>query len=280
MVAKSTTTKAVATREQAKPPADMSGYEQYAGAGLDDLTNEDKGLPFFEVLQPNSPEVEEITGAKPGMIINKATKELFESIVFVPVCRQHVYTEWVNRQDGGGFVGQHELTSGLVKEARAKQRVGKHILPNKNELIETFYLYGLVMASSGDFSPAVIAFTSTKIAAYKTLTTRADSLMFTAKDGRKLKFPWFAHAWKLGTEKKKKDKYTWFTWTVDFNCESGRPEDARLPPDHPAVELAAAINDSYKSGSLKVNTDGLSNEGGTADEGASGGSSDSNDPPF
>lgn len=269
------------TKEQANLPvaSDYSGYEQYAGQGLEDISSEDKGLPFFEVLQPLSPEVEEIDGAQAGMIINKATKELFQSIRFVPVCRDHVYTEWVPRDSGGGLVGTYQLTDDLVKAARAKQRVGKHDLPNGNELIETFYLYGMVLDDDDNPTPAVISFTSTKIAAYKQLTTRADSLMFRTADGRKLKFPWFAHVWKLGTEKKKKDKYTWYTWTVAFDGPNDKAEEARLPADHAAVSLGSDLFNAQKAGQLKVNTEGMSNDA-PASTGGSGNVGEDDDPPF
>lgn len=277
--------KNVVTKEEAKLPAvaDMSGYEAYAGQGLEDISTEDKGLPFFEVLQPLSPEVDEIEGAQPGMIINKATKELFTSIRFVPACRSHVYTEWVPRDSGGGLVGTHQLTDKVVQDARGKQRVGKHELANGNELIETFYLYGMVLDEDDNPLPAVISFTSTKIAAYKQLTTRADSLMFRAGDGRKLKFPWFAHVWKLGTEKKKKDKYTWYTWTVAFDGKNDKAEEARLAPDHPAVELGSNIVASQRQGELKVNTEGLRNDGAAAERGDRDGAKmpvSEDDPPF
>lgn len=270
------------TKAQAQLPvsADLSGYEAYAGQGLEDISSEDKGLPFFEVLQPLSPEVEEIEGAVAGMIINKATKELHTSIRFVPACRSHVYTEWVPRDNGGGLVGTHQLTDQIVQEARSKQRVGKHELANGNELIETFYLYGMVLDEDDNPMPAVISFTSTKISAYKTLTTRADSLMFRAGDGRKLKFPWFAHVWRLGTEKKKKDKYTWHTWTVAFDGENDKADEARLPPDHPAVEMGSGIVASMGRGELKVNTENLRNDGAAAERSGAGGAVAEDDPPF
>ena len=274
-------TKAVATKEQAKLPDvnEFSGYEEYAGQGLGDITSEDKGLPFFEVLQPLSPEVEDIEAAQAGMIINKATKELFTTIRFVPSCRDHVYTEWVPRDAGGGLVATYGLDNDIVRAARAKQRVGKHELPNGNELIETFYLYGVVLDDDNNPTPAVLAFSSTKIAAYKQLTMRADSLMFRTQDGRKLKFPWFAHIWKLGTEKKKKDKYTWFTWTVAFDGANDKAEEARLAPNHEAFQTAAALFESQGTGGLKLNTEGLRNDG-AAVEGSSSGSNDETDPPF
>lgn len=270
--------KSVATKEQAAPPAEYAGYEEYAGQGLDDITSEDKGLPFFEILQGQSPELDEIDGAKPGMVVNKATKEIFESIRFVAACRDHVYTEWVPREKGGGLVATYQLSDDIVVKARSQQRVGKHELPNGNELIETFYLYGMVLDADDNPTPAVISFTSTKIAAYKTLVTRSDTLMFTAASGRKVKFPWFAHVWRLGTEKKKKDNYTWYNWTVAFDSDDGNADGARLPADHPAVQLGSDIVGSHHKGEIKLNTENVTN--GTSASGGGGQVGEDDEPPF
>lgn len=253
----------VADAARNKLPAQMEaddGYEQYAGQGLGDVSQEDKGLPFYEVLQQMSPEIEQVEGAKAGMIINKSTKEIFDSIRFVPVCRQHVYTEWVPRDSGGGLAATYQITDPIVAEARAAQRVGKYVLQNGNELIETFYLYGLVLDDDDEPLPAVISFTSTKIAAYKQLTTRSDSLMFRTSDGRKLKYPWFAHVWRLGTEKKHKDKYTWYTWTVAFDSPDGKAIGAKINSDSPILAIASELYKAQKAGKVQMNTESLVND--------------------
>lgn len=270
--------KAVAKKEDAGLPAEYAGYEEYAGQGLDDITSEDKGLPFFDILQGQSPELE-LEGAKPGLIINKATKEMTDSIRFVPVCREHLYAEWVPRDNGGGLVASHAVDSDLVREARAKQRVGKFIMPSGNELIETFYLYGMVLDDNDTPTPAVISFSSTKIKAYKTLTTRSDSLMFTNAQGRKVKFPWFAHVWRLGSVKEKKDNYSWYNWTVRFDGDEDTAASARLPSDHEAVRLGSEIFAQHRQGLVKVNTDSMSNESGGGSGGGSGEHIDG-EPPF
>lgn len=235
-----------------KAVAAYAAYEEYAGQGVDDLGRDEKGLPFLDILQKQSPEIDELEGAAPGLIINKATKELSKTIRFVPVCREHVYNEWVPRDAGGGRVGTHPVGSPIVAAARKQRAVGKVLLDNGNELIETFYLFGLTLDAEDTPTPAVISFTSTKIPAYRTLATRSDALMFTAKDGRKLKFPWFSHVWRLGTEQKRKDKYSWFTWTTAFDGENDRADEGRLPPTSPIVAMGADMFASHKAEGLKL----------------------------
>jgi hypothetical protein len=260
-------------------------WSQYDGQGLEDITQEEKGLPFIDILQPLSPEVDEIPGAKAGMILNKATKDLFEGdkgIRFVPACRDHVYTEWKPRDAGGGLVATYQLDDPVVREARAKQRTGKHILPNGNELIETYYVYGVMLDEDDNPSPAVISFTSTKIGPYRAQMTRADALMRKLPDGRKMKYPLFAHVWRLRTEKKKKDNYTWHNWSITFDGANNRAEEARLSPKDAAFQLASDINASQKTGQLKANSDTLSrDDAGSSSSSYSGGTTiDQDDPPF
>lgn len=263
--------------------SDDFDWEQYAGEGLEDLSAEDKGLPYVDILQPLSPEVDEIEGAKAGMIVNKATKEVVDGdkgIRFVPACRDHVYTEWKPRDSGGGLVATHQIDDPVVVEAKSKQRFGKHLLPNGNELIETYYLYGIILDDEDTPSPAVISFTSTKIGPLKTLLTRADAIMIKTPNGRKFKAPLFGHVWRLRTEKKKKDNYTWYNWVPAFDSPTNRAEDARLKSPEIA-SLASDINASQKAGRLKTNQESLQRDddmGGSSYQG--GATIDSDDPPF
>ncbi len=253
-----------------------AGYDEYDGAGVNELTQEDKGLPFFGIVQKMSAAVEELK-AEPGQIINAATKALYSEIVFVPVVREHVYVEWTPLDKGGGLVATYQLDDPIVKEARSKQRTGKFELPNGNELIETFYLYGLVVEDDAA-TPAVIPFSSTQIAPYKQIMTRSDSLMRRNNLGVKVKYPLFAHRWRLETIKKQKDKWTWFVWVPSFDSEGDDAAGARLAADDPIFQQAGDLYKSFNRGQVKVNTEGYTNEGGGAVN--EGGSKDDTQPPF
>ena len=58
-------------------------FEADAGAGSQNMTQEDLALPFLKVLGQLSPEINKqnakfISGAEPGMIVNSVTKELYD----------------------------------------------------------------------------------------------------------------------------------------------------------------------------------------------------------
>lgn len=277
--------KAVATKEQAGLPAEYAGLEGFEGQGLDDLDSSDKSIPFLKVLEKNSPEIETVDGARPGMIIDTATLELYDTIRFVPACREHAFVEWVPIDNGGGLVSSYAPTTDLGKWA-ASQR-GKIKLRNGNDLVETFYLFGLLLGDDdADPKPCVISFTSTRIKSYKTIVNRSDSIMLPRANGQgKFKAPWFCHVWRIGTEKKVDGNQSWYVYTAAFDSADGTAGSARLPADHPAVQLGSMMVEQKRSGELKMAEEKAPQEQPETTGGSYGGGSGSagagdDEPPF
>lgn len=272
--------------EASNLPAAYAGYEEHASAGLNELDSSDKSIPFLKIIEKGSPEMEEGIGAQPGMLINTATKKLYESVRFVPACREHAYVEWVPVDSGGGLVASYPATAPI--SVWAKSQRGKVKLKNGNELVETFYLFGTIIGDDGDVTPAVIAFTSTRIATYKTITNKASALMMPGSNGRKFNPPWFAHAWRIGTKKETDDKKrTWFTFTADFDSPDKAAAGALLKPDEAAFQMGVLLVQQKADGTLKMADDaggrGPEPDTGTQGGGYGGGSAgggDDDDPPF
>lgn len=278
------TTNAVATKEQAGLPAEYAGLEEYAGQGLEDLDSSDRSVPFIKVLEKNSPEIETVEGAKPGMFINTATGKLYNSIRFVPATREHLFVEWVPIDNGGGLVASYGLQEAISQWAKTQR--GKIKLKNGNDLVETFYLYGILLPEEGEDDepmPVVISFTSTRIKAYKSIVNRSDSIMLRGASGRKFKAPWFCHVWRLTTEKKVDGNQSWYIYKAEFDGESA--EAVRLPADHAVVQMGAEMVRMKQSGELKVSQEAAAGDQPdvpSRDSGYSGGgrSDDEGDPPF
>ena len=115
--------KAVAKQKQEDKSLMVSPYgEEDIGAGFEGFTADDIAIPFINILQKLSHQVDEddalhIDGAKAGMLFNTVTEELFDGkdgIMFIPVHRVHSYSEWVPRDMGGGFVAQHDPLDPVV----------------------------------------------------------------------------------------------------------------------------------------------------------------------
>lgn len=201
----------------------VQDYGDFSGAGLDHVTAEERVVPFINVLQALSPEVEELDDAKSGMLFNKGTQELYvsdEGFLFLPVLRQSAYVEWTPRTKGGGLVGRHDRNSEVVIEAK-KAAADRGEDPRftllwtgepdeSNELRETYYLYGLLLEESGDsyeiVGPALLSFGSTKIKVYKNWLNSVLSL--------KGKPPIFAHPLRVTTTKQKNTKGEFYNYKL------------------------------------------------------------------
>lgn len=176
--------KAALSKGQAGTIAPVHDYGEMAGAGFDNMTAEDYAIPFLAILQSGSPQLkkqrtEYLPDAEEGMLFDTVAQTLYSGesgVVLVPCDRAHVYTEWRPRDAGGGYVGQHAVDSDVVQEARERSdRFGRYSTAEGNDLVETYYLYGLLLDAPGAFDTAqmvMLAITSTKIKRYRQLLTR------------------------------------------------------------------------------------------------------------
>lgn len=190
-------------------------YGDAAGLGYETFSKDDLSIPFIAVLQSNSPQVEngDPEGSKPGQLFNTVTRELVdgeEGMIFQPVYKHHAFVEWVPRDDGGGFVGMHDIDSQVVKDAIADndgRRFGK-LKTNGNDLIETYYVYGFTMSPDGKQQTgyAILSFSSTKIKPAKD--------WFAAMNMIKKGIPLFANRAVLRTTKQKNTKGTFHNFSI------------------------------------------------------------------
>lgn len=162
------------TKAVAKAKENMvAEYDDFDFLPEEEVGSHELSIPFYNVLQANSPEVEEqsVLGAKAGMIMNTVTKELHTTLNAVMVKKDYQYVEWIPRDMGGGFVGVHAATSEVTKDA-IKANGGTsfgNLKVGDNDLVETFFAY--IMQYDPDTAmPAgfgVISFSKTKIKPYK-----------------------------------------------------------------------------------------------------------------
>ena len=171
------------------PPPETQAIEVFdygddAGQGFENQDMSDRKLPIIELLQSNSPEVAESKGKVwAGQFRNTVTGEVYEEVFFTPAITDHCWTEWIPRDDGGGFRGRHRKDAKIVADAVARndgRAIGKLKVPQQpdaktgkpqpdHELVESFEIYGILYdAKTGEvLGFAMIPFTSTKIKIYR-----------------------------------------------------------------------------------------------------------------
>jgi hypothetical protein len=241
-------------------------YGADAGAGFQNHGKDDYAIPFIGVLQALSPQIETIDGAKAGMLINTVTNELVkgaDGVPFGPVATKHCFVEWKPREQGGGLVATFDLNADVVVSAKEKQKFGEYKTPAGNDLVETFYVYGLASVGGTWFS-AALAFTSTKIKKYKAWMTRARSIQIDLGNGRRINPPLFAHRFRLKSVKEKNNSGEFYNFDVTF--DGANAEACRLAPADPLYQQARGMASLVESGAVKAAEDTQRATGDTGKE--------------
>lgn len=233
-------------------------FGEYAGLGFEGTTSDELQIPFLVLLQDLSPQVKGTTkleGAKPGMFFNTVTQELFDpakdQLIFIPAMKDHCYMEWIPRKKGGGLVGRREISDPIVRTAiQRSTEFGKYSSPDGNDLVETFYVYGVLVANDTP-QPICIAFTSMKIKAWKKYFTQMNYDLVQAPDGRKIKPPMFCHRCFVGScddRSRSGDEFKNITLTpVKGSVAESRVLDVNDPLSQSAASLAIAFRDGRAS---------------------------------
>jgi hypothetical protein len=252
---KTTETNAVVkTDGTANLPMAVEGYGDYEGRGFQNQTQEDIAIPFVNILQAMSPEVQQdgVEGAKPGMLINSVSQDLYNEVEFVPAITQHVFVEWVPRDQGGGIVATHATDSDVVKRAKAAATsFGKYKTDNGNDLVETYYVFGVLAIEGEPQGMALMAFTSTKIKAYRHIMGRLNSFQIRLEDGRRINPPLFAHSLRISTRQQKNTKGSFYVPVI----EPAVNNDVRaslLSPEDPRFLMAAELEKLVDTGRAKA----------------------------
>lgn len=254
-------------------------YGNMAHEGFEDTKITDLSIPFINVLQSNSPEVENqtIEGAKAGDLLNSVTKEIIKQpFVVIPVLKEESWVEWVPRTKGGGLVNRHEPDSEVVKAAIAKNggsRIppkdgdGKRIpfkTPAGNDLIETFYVYCLIANEDGTEIEGycVLSFSSTKIKVHKDWMTSILTLK-----GRP---PIFANRAVVSTQKQQANNKTFFNYCIRPLKSTWR--DSLIPPNEEGMALlneAKEFRSMIMDGLARADVESISGQGADDDVGGS-----------
>lgn len=239
-------------------------YGEDSGASFKTLGAESMMIPFITVLQGQSPQIESLEGAKPGMLVNSVTNELFtptEGLAFVPSDARRVFMQWRPRKQGGGIVGRHEPNSEFVqritggkavfgrievdKDGQVVANPGKEALPGSTEVIETYYMYGIAVGKDGSFGPACVSFSSTGIKAFRNWRTQIALIQLPTPNGGRINPPAFAHRFRITSQKEKNSEGEWWAMVVKFDGADAAA--ARLGKTNPlymaARDLARSVND-------------------------------------
>ena len=195
-------------------------FEADAGAGSQNITQEDLALPFLKVLGQLSPEVNKqnakfINGAEAGMIVNSVTKKIYDGkkgIEVIPVHYERQYVEWQDRgaTSTGAPVAIHKADSDIINTT-TRDKNWKDRLPNGNYLENTASHFVILLGDTP--STALISMRATQLKVSKTWNSLMLGLKMQGKNGL-FTPPTYSHIYNFKTVQMSNDKGTWFGWAV------------------------------------------------------------------
>ena len=240
---------AVTTKTENLPTMNLENLVEFAGAGLDTITTDDIATPRLKVLAAMSPEVDEIDGAKAGMIINNVSKKLYsgQDGIKVVVCGyEKVWLEWTDRGKGASApVNIFEPKDKPTNAVRGDD--GKYRLENGNYLEECADFYVLLLNGDAAPEPAILSMKATQL---KAARSWAYSLKNEFIQNPKTKQLFLAPSWyrvyHLTTTKQQNDKGSWYGWVVN--------KDEFLS-DEATFDMAAGFNESVRKGKVTAKYD-------------------------
>lgn len=248
-------------------PVDLDMLMSDSGAGNENMTMKDLSVPYLTVLQPLSPQALEdgnakfIAGAKPGMILNTATAELYAGTAahlaaglppldFVPVSYERKFIEWLDRDtSSGGFVGEHDINSDILKHCQLDEKKRWRLKTDPSHMIiETAYHYGLSYSpGSGMWDRIIISMKSTALRVNRVLNQAISRQTIRHPQIGVVQAPRWFYPWRLGSigEVSKQGK-SYFNWTVT------RGEQ---PVSKPVYMEARRFNEEFNAGLVKRGQD-------------------------
>lgn len=229
------------------------------GIGVQGQDRDELQIPFLVLLQDLSPQVtgvkgKKVPGAEAGKLYNSVTEEVYgDAVEFVPAHSEHAFVEW--RANRGGLVRRHEKDSAFVAEVikRNEKAFGKLLVePEKqkdsNELIETFYVYGILVLDGGArLEPAILSLSSTKITPWKTWSTKAHMCLVDNPAGRRVNPPKFAHRIRVGVgPRETRNGGSYFPIKID--PAEGNMKASLMAPADPRYIAAKGLREMVISG--------------------------------
>jgi|TARA_R100001230_G_C5651557_1_gene156669 hypothetical protein len=214
-------TKQVAKKKETEL-ANMSMFEEDAGAGLENLGQEDLALPFLKLLQKNNAtDFEDDDGrtAAPGDILNTVTGYIYsgkEGVRVIPCAYQRRWIEWSPIGDGQKApVNIFMPNEPLPPHERSAEDNKEYITDGNGHYLEdTHNHFVLVLDDDGTASSALIAMRSTGLKKSKKWNSMIASLVLQGAKGP-FQPPRYSHIYLLKTAQEAgKNNYTWHNWEI------------------------------------------------------------------
>jgi hypothetical protein len=271
--------------------ADPTDFGDDAGVGMADASVEERTTPILRILHYQCDEIDEnsprsIPGAKPGMILNIATRNVHsgqEGLSVVICARERVYTAWVPRGKGeGGFRGQLLPDDPVVRETVDRMtlkhgRSARFRMPRfdpkngwsddpsilngeevmLNETGQFYVLFAPSTINSGNAQRAIIPFMSSNYPIYTHTIDRHNGWTFPQRDGSRRPGPAWCYRWLFTSKPDSNSRGKFFTWRTELAARDAR--GALYATDDPDLyRMGREFYEMWAAGQVKIDASQMS----------------------
>ena len=215
-------------------------------------------IPFTRIMQPLSPQLGSTPGAVAGSLLNVATGTVVDGklgMSIVPILHQWNYTEWVPREEGGGFVADWgEDEAGWQAKCDNDQKYAYKPMTNDGHVIvKARHFLTFVLLGDGTVESTILPFTGTglKIARqWSTLMQNAPKI----ETSKGMMTPaYFYYVYSLRTEQVKTGQYTWYEPRIKLLMNENKPVSVVDIKNGAKVwKSAIEVRDSFKAGTIRA----------------------------
>lgn len=231
-------------------PAEVIDMAAYAGLGMEEARAEDYAVPILRILQKLSPQVdpeanEYIEGAMPGDILNTVTGEVFpgkEGLLVVPAYFRPEVTEWVPREQGGGYSGVMSMNDPRYVNAPPSDKKPRvRVTPDGHELVDTHNHYVIAVREGADAFPAVISMTSSQLKKSRKFNYLKAQQREKRPNGTTFEAPVFSRIYKFTTIPEENDKGKFYNWNISLIGRINGEDEEQLGLFHTAHAFYEAV---------------------------------------
>lgn len=211
--------RAVAKNEDnAVSVVDESLFEADAGAGMENMGQDDLALPFLKVLSGNDPVLDERDDARKGDIYNTVTGAIYkgkDGISVIPAAYQRRFIQWAPRGSGTGAPSAiYEPGDTRPRTERSPDDNKDYVADGSGEYIEeTHQHFVVVLNEDGSAETALIAMKSTQLKKSRKWNSMMASRTMNGKNGP-FTPPRFSHVYRLKTILEENSKGSWHGWEM------------------------------------------------------------------
>jgi len=224
--------KSAATKEDAKTDVavfDATMFENDAGAGNENVCQEDLALPFLKIISGLDPLLDDLEELRKGDIYNTVTGDIYkgkEGVRVIPCAYQRRFIEWVPRGQGSGSpVNIFTPDDNRPRTERSKEDNREYVVGGNGTYIEdTQQHFVLVVNEDGSAQPALIAMKSTQLKKGRKWNSMIQGRTAIGKNGP-FQMPRYSNIYVLKSSSEENSKGSWHGWEVSLE---GVVQDASL----------------------------------------------------